>query len=173
MLLNNIVETFNAYIKELINKPIITMMEIIRRQLMKRFHVKRNGMMQYSQIVCPRILQKLKFSKTNSRICLTNFGGYRTFEVKHCDGNQNVVNLFKRTCKCKKWQLIGIPCDHGVVAIYKDKGRLKNYLDGYYSNETFLKCYAYHKSNARGGNVAQPYVCVDLASKSENLDREA
>ena len=101
ILLKNIVETLNAYIKKSKDKPIITMMEIIRRQLMKRFHVKRNGMMQYSQIVCPRILQKLKFSKTNSRICLTNFGGHRTFEVKHCDGNQNVVNLFKRTCKCK------------------------------------------------------------------------
>ncbi|WOK92835.1 hypothetical protein Cni_G01527 [Canna indica] len=49
MLLNNIRETFNAYIKEARDKPIITMLEMIHIQLMKRFHNKRDGMRAYSK----------------------------------------------------------------------------------------------------------------------------
>jgi len=43
MLLNNLAETFNAWIKDARDKPILTMMEMIRRQLMMRVQQKRDG----------------------------------------------------------------------------------------------------------------------------------
>ena len=43
MQLNNISKGFNAYIKERRDKPIITMMEMIRIQLMRRMHLKKKG----------------------------------------------------------------------------------------------------------------------------------
>ncbi|KAJ1421768.1 Transposase, MuDR, plant [Sesbania bispinosa] len=89
MLLNNIAETFNAYIKEARDKPIITMLEMIRRQLMKRFHVKRDGMLTRGHSICPRILEKLEMSKKDAMNCLVHVGGHRTFEVSHCsEGNK-------------------------------------------------------------------------------------
>ncbi|KAJ1417825.1 Transposase, MuDR, plant [Sesbania bispinosa] len=81
MLLNNIAETFNAYIKEARDKPIITMLEMIRRQLMKRFHVKRDGMLTRRHSICPRILEKLEVSKKDAMNCLVHVGGHRTYEI--------------------------------------------------------------------------------------------
>jgi hypothetical protein len=43
MLLNNLAETFIAWIKDARDKPIFTMMEMIRQQLMMRFQQKRDG----------------------------------------------------------------------------------------------------------------------------------
>ena len=62
MFLNNIFETFNTYIKMARDKVIVTVLEIIRRQLMRRMHVKKDRMREYSQLICPRIMQKLEFS---------------------------------------------------------------------------------------------------------------
>ena len=101
----------------------------------------------------PKILEKLEFSKIDARNCLIDFGGYKTFKVSHCDGSQHIVNLFKRTCTCGKWQLTRIPCGLGVIAIYKDKGRLKNYVDSCYSKKTFLKCYGYHINSMLGEEI--------------------
>jgi len=43
MLLNNLVETFHAWIKDAQDKPILIMMEIIIQHLMMRFQQKRDG----------------------------------------------------------------------------------------------------------------------------------
>ncbi|KAJ1416598.1 Transposase, MuDR, plant [Sesbania bispinosa] len=66
--------------KEARDKPIITMLEMIRRQLMKRFHVKRDGMVARRHSICPRILEKLEVSKKDAMNCIVYVGGDRTFE---------------------------------------------------------------------------------------------
>lgn len=43
LLVNNMSESFNAYLLEAQDKPIITMIEIIRRKLMRRYQLKRDG----------------------------------------------------------------------------------------------------------------------------------
>ncbi|KAJ1439028.1 Zinc finger, PMZ-type [Sesbania bispinosa] len=144
MLLNNIAETFNAYIKEARDKPIITMLEMIRRQLMKRFHMKRDGMFTCRHSICPRILEKLEVSKKDAMNCLVYVGGHRTFEVSHCNEGNKVVNLIERTCTCIKWQMTGIPCSHVVAAILDERGRPENYVDEIFSKETLLKAYDWH-----------------------------
>lgn len=84
MLLNNISECFNSYIKEVRYKPIITMLEMIRRMIMIRIHEKRVWAMEYTGVVCPRILKKAKEADDNAVNYITCVGGERTFEVRHC-----------------------------------------------------------------------------------------
>jgi hypothetical protein len=43
MLLNNLTETFNAWIKKSRDKTLLTMLEMIQMQLMTRFQQKRDG----------------------------------------------------------------------------------------------------------------------------------
>ena len=100
MLLNNISKRFNTFMKECRDKPMITMMEMIRRQLMRRMHLKKEGMKSYSQDVCPRIIAKLEVRKLDVRNCITEWGGNKTFKVRHCDCNLNVLSLIERTCTC-------------------------------------------------------------------------
>ncbi|KAH7840222.1 hypothetical protein Vadar_014300 [Vaccinium darrowii] len=67
MLANNISESFNQYIKEARDKPIITMKEMIRRQLMSRFEAKRSWIETSNGIICPKIQSTLKELKKKAR----------------------------------------------------------------------------------------------------------
>jgi len=67
MISNNIAESFNSWIKDARDKPLITMLEIIRRQLMNRYHTKREGASQATNEICPKIRKKLERSKDLQR----------------------------------------------------------------------------------------------------------
>ena len=71
MLLNNLPECFNAWIKESRSKPILTMLEDIRRQIMARFQQKRNGIQSTNFVICPKIQKKLERSKSDARNCIS------------------------------------------------------------------------------------------------------
>lgn len=55
MLANNISESFNQYIKDARDKPIITMMEMIRRQLVNRYEEKRSWITTVNRKLCSKI----------------------------------------------------------------------------------------------------------------------
>ena len=46
-----------------------------------------------------------------------------------------------RTCACKKWQLIGIPCIHGMSALLSSNRDPLDYVDNVYKKDAFLKAY--------------------------------
>ncbi|XP_059431442.1 uncharacterized protein LOC132164938 [Corylus avellana] len=70
MLLNNLTESFNAWIKETRSKPILTMVEDIHRQIMARFQQKKNGIRLTQYTICPKIHKKLETSKSDARNCI-------------------------------------------------------------------------------------------------------
>lgn len=81
-LINNIAETFNGYIVEARDKPIITMLESIREALMVRGHTKRDEMKKYRGPICPSIQEKLEWNKLESKNCLSLWSGESKFTVK-------------------------------------------------------------------------------------------
>lgn len=70
MLLNKLAEIFNVWIKEARDKPLLTILEMIRRQLMTRFHQKRNRILAVTHIICPKIQKKLERSKDDAKNCM-------------------------------------------------------------------------------------------------------
>ena len=66
--------------------------------------------------------------------------GFQEFEVIQ---GRYAVNLQKRSCGCRHWQLTGIPCDHVVAGIASLNLNAKEFVDDCFKKETFLKCYAY------------------------------
>ena len=115
ILQNNIAETFNSFILEARDKPILTMCEIIRRMLMKRFISKREGMKNYNGPICPRIQTKLEIAKKESGKFITYMTGDGRFEVDDAWGMRRVVELHWISCSCFKWDIIGIPCEHDTT----------------------------------------------------------
>ena len=89
---NNIAESFNSVILPARDKPIITMMETIRRMLMKRFAVKKEGMMKYNGVICPRIKAKLEKAKQDVVLCITHMNGAGKFEVDTFSNSKKVVD---------------------------------------------------------------------------------
>ena len=64
ILTNNICESFNQYVKEARQEPILTMFENIRRQIMCRYHQKRQWIKRVKSKICPRIVEKIENHKT-------------------------------------------------------------------------------------------------------------
>ena len=109
IVVNNLCESFNRSILEARDKLIITMIEWIRRHLINRIQVKKQGMERYEGHICPTIQDKLEKIKVEARNCFPSWAGDIKFEVD-CYDTTHVVVLEARTCGCRTWDLIGIPC---------------------------------------------------------------
>lgn len=107
---------------------------------MNRYVAKKEGMQSYRGPICPRIQTKLEKAKLESRNYISYATGDGRFEVEN-PWKREVVDLNNRTCTCKIWDLIGIPCGHGVAAIYRMKGTPEDYVDPIYRTSTFLNAY--------------------------------
>jgi len=141
ILVNNISECFNSYILKAHDKTILTMLEMIKKQLQRRYQVKRDGIKTLKGKLCPRIVDKLEVIGEEATNCLSHYAGDDLFEVEQ--GRRTyVVDLRKRTCGCRKWEMTGIPCAHAHSAITFHGHKLEDYVDHCYSIEMYKKVYA-------------------------------
>lgn len=53
----------------------------------------------------------------------------------------HVVDLVKRTCTCRRWDISGIPCQHAIAPIYVKDQVPTTYLDNCYSQQKYLEAY--------------------------------
>lgn len=104
ILVNNLSESFNCYILEARDKPIVSMLEWIMRKLMSRFQVKRMGMEKYIGTIYPTIEKKLEVNIANARDCFAHFTWELKFEVD-CHDKTYMVGLKAMTCGCRIWDL--------------------------------------------------------------------
>jgi hypothetical protein len=79
---NNISECFNSYILKACDKPILTMLEMIRKQLMRRYQLKRDSIKTLKGKLCPRIVEKLEAIGEAALDCLSHFASNGMFEVE-------------------------------------------------------------------------------------------
>ncbi|KAG8364970.1 hypothetical protein BUALT_Bualt18G0053900 [Buddleja alternifolia] len=141
MLLNNLCESFNSVILKARDKPIIMMLETIRLILMKRIHHQRDTILKSKGEICPKVQKILEQNKRKSREYILEWNGRDQFEVKGCHGDKMIVSLSKRTCSCKKWELTGIPCVHATACIFHRRQKVEDFVENWYTKETFLKAY--------------------------------
>jgi len=140
LIMNILCKCFNSYIIKARDKPIITMLEMIRRKLMKRYQKKRQGIREYVGDWCPKILAKLELCEKDAEECTSYYAGEGLFEVE-CSYGQFVVDLTRRSCGCRQWDMTGIPCPHAISAILYNSAKPEQYLHQYYSVENYKKAY--------------------------------
>jgi len=141
LLLNNICECFNSYILKARDEPILTMLEMIRKQLMRRYQLKRDDIKKLKGKLCPRIVEKLEDIGEAASDCLSHFAGDGIFEVEQ-GSKQYAVDLRRRTCGCKKWEVTRIPCAHAHSAITFHGHKPEDYVDPCFSIEMYKNAYA-------------------------------
>ena len=109
-------ECFNTWILEARHKTIITMLEEIRVKMMTRIGNLREFTNAWKCNFSPMALKVLQENIDRSMNCSIEFNGVVGFEVREglC---QHTVDLGRRTCSCRVWQLKGISCAHVVAAI--------------------------------------------------------
>ena len=91
ILLNNLAESFDAWIKEATGKPILTMVEEIRRQIMVRFQQKRNIIQSTQLTICPKIRKKLEKYKSDARNCISRWQNELEFEVDYMYDARRII----------------------------------------------------------------------------------
>ncbi|CAN1177438.1 hypothetical protein LINPERHAP2_LOCUS33098, partial [Linum perenne] len=173
LLLNNHCESWNRCILGARSKPVISMFETLRCQLMERFRKKHQfAMDNFKGQLCPRIQRKLDIAKQASYACHAIPNGANSFEVRFQD-KQMVVDLNNNSCTCRKWELSGVPCFHAVSCIYFLYRRPESYVDKCFQVSTYISAYSFtvspmvgHESwkPSQNGPVKPPHVA--LAAKS-------
>ena len=117
LLVNNICECFNSYILKTREKPILTMLEMIRKKLMRRYQAKREGIEKLNGKLCPRITAKLEEIELKAIDCVAQYASELIFEVTSLNNRQFVVDLRRKRYGCRRWKITGIPCPHAVATI--------------------------------------------------------
>ena len=109
LVVNNISEVFNSYIIIYSDKPIVTMLDLIRTKLMGRFNSNREDIATAQWEITPCYAEKLEIEKRDARYCRHVRAGRGIWQVT-CGEMTYAVNLQDRTCGCFKWDATGVPC---------------------------------------------------------------
>lgn len=153
---NNLAEAWNWSLVEFRGKPIIYMLEDIRRSLMERIHKRRDWMEKKNITVCPRIVKKLRQKTNEIKYWNVDQNGSWLFEVtKGREGY--VVDTLHETCTCRMFQLEGLPCVHALAAIQDVGENSENYVSSFFKKGSFMKTYR-HLINPLSGEEQWSHV---------------
>ncbi|GJW94568.1 mutator type transposase [Tanacetum coccineum] len=134
LLINNICEVFNRQLVDGRDQPIITCLEYIREYLMKRI------------VVVQKVIAKTVGPLTPS-------------VTKMPYKDEYVVNMDRRVCSCRKWELTGIPCKDVVAAIYNMSENLvgvgisEQWVHAAYRLETWAHVYSFKVNQCNGRDM--------------------
>ncbi|XP_021747151.1 uncharacterized protein LOC110713002 [Chenopodium quinoa] len=136
MLLNNMCETFNAVIRDVRDKPILTQMEWMRRYMMRINNEKWEDSKEITTNLTPYVHKLFQRMSYVSRNCIVQAARDDTYEVQLKD-DQVLVDLGNRSCSCNHWQLTGLPCIHAFACIMDERAVAEQYVHPYYSMATY------------------------------------
>lgn len=137
MMVNNICASFNSFIVEARDMPIISMVESIREKIMERIQRRRTAIVKYSLRTCPRIRAIITERMILASSWKSIWNGGDGYQLTGHGGAQFVVDMKKLTCSCGLWQLSGIPCAHAITPIHKRGLNPYTLIDSCYKRETF------------------------------------
>ncbi|KAF3630054.1 hypothetical protein FXO38_27379 [Capsicum annuum] len=90
--------------------------------------------------VSPMAIEVLAENSEYAAKCVVRFNGDIGFDI----GNPpytHVVNVKRKQCSCRSWQLKEIPCAHVIAAMHYKEWNVESFVDHWYQRETYLKAY--------------------------------
>ncbi|XP_074347127.1 uncharacterized protein LOC141685953 [Apium graveolens] len=146
---NNMAEYFNLWIINERYLPLLNMIREIHYKLMTRVREKREGMMTFEMQLCPRIKKLLDVAVKNSREWTASWDGSSRYIVK--SGTKAVtVDLEKKTCDRRVFDLKGIPCCHAIAAIHDKRQQPIDYVSDYFKRDKYLQSYSFSIKAVKG-----------------------
>ena len=141
LVVNNISEVFNKMILDVRAKPNRTMVDGIRTKLLVKFNANRTKTETAKWQICPTYAEKLEEAKHHSRFCQSIKAGPDLFQVTSGESTY-AVNLLLHTCGCRKWDMCGVPCNHGVSAINKAKLQPEDFVHDFFKKPMYKAAYS-------------------------------
>ncbi|KAJ9560388.1 hypothetical protein OSB04_005548 [Centaurea solstitialis] len=155
-LLNNICETFNNQLVDARDKPIITCLEYIREYLMKRIGNVNMVIQKSIGPLTPTAARVLESIKKQAMHLTVIWGGGTSYQVDGPWGDKCGVDMKDKTCTCRTWELIGIPCKYAVACIWNmasngaEVGIPELWVHEVYWLDTWKKMYSFHLQPING-----------------------
>ncbi|XP_016188832.1 uncharacterized protein LOC107630251 isoform X1 [Arachis ipaensis] len=140
---NNNCEVFNAKVKKMKGKPIITMLEEVRCYVMRIMARNKKALVGYSGRLAPTQQSRLEREKRESnkwRPLPTGDDAGNVYEV-HCLPIKVSVDLGKGTCSCRLWQITGLPCRHACAALAYQNRRPEEYAHNWLTMGAYNAAY--------------------------------
>lgn len=108
---NNLSEAFNRTIKMARAKPVISMLEDIRRQTMTRISRRWEKVKNWDSFLTPMTMAILEKARLGKKYCSTLRSTKYLYEVKESEIGYT-VDLSTRQCACRRWDLTGLLGSH-------------------------------------------------------------
>lgn len=142
ILLNNLCESFNSAILKFRDKPILTMLDKIRMDIMIRMANRRVAGMRWKDGVGPRVSKLLdRIGQRTHQYRAHRAGEFNYQVVGREHGSMHSVDFSIHTCTCRRWQLSGLPCVHAICAIYAKKQDPAYYVDECFFQSKYMDAY--------------------------------
>ncbi|KAH0764063.1 hypothetical protein KY290_020136 [Solanum tuberosum] len=139
---NNMCETFNSWIVGPRHKSVISMLEDIRHKMMDRHGDMIKFVDTWISDISPMARLILEENKEIGRTLRVNWNHDIGFEIQEGE-YRHIIDMTRKTCSCRLWQLRGIPCQHAVRALYHIGQEPEDYVEHWYKKDTFLRVYKY------------------------------
>ncbi|XP_022556780.1 uncharacterized protein LOC106383344 [Brassica napus] len=140
--LNNLCESFNKTIREPRKKPLLDMLEEIRRQCMTRNYNRSKMAKDRKTRFTPKTHKELDRVEKKSKECSLRWAIGPETEVEDRDQSY-VVNLENETCACRSWQMNGIPCIHAAKVILGVGRKLSEFVAPFYTTSKWRETYSF------------------------------
>ena len=137
---NNMVESWNSWVKEDRSLPPFAMLDSIRKKVMRMMNERREESKNMTGVLCDAPDVIVSNNYTASRSLTVERSSESVFEVQ--DHSKSVaVDIHRRTCSCRAWQVFRIPCVHACACIESIKQSVYVYCDPYYRVTAYRAAY--------------------------------
>ncbi|KAK9177079.1 hypothetical protein WN944_029100 [Citrus x changshan-huyou] len=139
---NNLNESWNSWLNEYKDNPVLTLMEFIRKKVMKRLYKRHSDARKWIGKLPPTVRRKLNVSRQEGRYVRVLMASEYEFEVIDENNKTFIVNMQNKTCDCGVYQICGIPCKHIIPCIALRHEDAADYVDKKLTVEAYLATYA-------------------------------
>ncbi|CAH1436434.1 unnamed protein product [Lactuca virosa] len=122
------------------------------RQCARHFHLSMKGSSSPDFEPCPSITSLLNQLKKDQRYWQVLPTGLNQFETRNL-AESYVVDLDKKTCSCRVWQLNGYGCVHSVATISYLNRDVGSYVDPMFFGAFYRNAYKYPLRGMNGSNM--------------------
>lgn len=134
---SNFVESFNSTLGIDRCRPILTLVEGIRRVCMVRMASRHEIALRWDDDeLCPKIMKLVKKIGKDTISCKAYMSSPGEYEI-HEGKSQFSLSLNNKICSCGAWQIYGIPCRHAIRAMVHAKIDPQKVVSSWYHVRTY------------------------------------
>ncbi|XP_020270877.1 uncharacterized protein LOC109846064 [Asparagus officinalis] len=136
---SNVAESFNSWIRVARTLPICDMMDHIRVKIIERMNTCREMATKWNSYLCPEAEKILQENVTKGSTLEVSHSTAEIFEVSSTKSVQ--VDLEHKSCTCRAWDILRIPCKHACAAINFMHRDVYQFCDWFMTTEAFRRSY--------------------------------